>query len=65
MRLGRLTELEPDARIEGTIVASLMPGWWIVEDDQGRRFRATSPNLWRKGEWVVVQGEQILGAIDN
>ncbi len=50
-----------DQRITGQIVSSIMPGWWIVEDDQGRKYRAASSGLYRSGDRVAVVGGQIVG----
>jgi len=61
MRFSLLGPPGQSERITGTVVASLMPGWWIVEDTRGRRYRAASDALWRKGDMVAVVGGQIVG----
>lgn len=51
-----------DQRITGRIVLSILPGWWIVSDDQGRKYRAASSGMYRSGDRVAVVGGQIVGA---
>jgi len=50
----------PDQRITGEIVSSIMPGWWIVVDDRGRKYRAASTGRYRTGDRVAVVGGQII-----
>lgn len=49
-----------DQRITGRIVSSILPGWWIVADDQGRKYRAASSGMYRSGDRVAVVGGQIV-----
>ena len=56
-----LTNPLPEQRVAGRIIQALVPGWWIVQDSQGRKYRAASSELWRKGDQVVMVGGQIVG----
>ncbi len=56
-----IIEESQNGSITGQILRAIMPGWWIVQDSQGRKYRAASSELWRKGDQVVMVGGQIVG----
>ncbi len=62
MGIGLLTEPPADKRITGKIVSAVSPGWWIVEDSAGRKYRAAGSGLYRKNDRVVILAGQIVDA---
>jgi hypothetical protein len=48
-------------RITGKIIKNILPGWWVVEDPSGKRYRVASDQSWRGGTTVAVVGGQIVG----
>lgn len=61
MRVMRLQSNADQGQITGKIAKAHLAGWWIIEDSQGHYYRAASMELWRKGDQVVIQGDQIIG----
>jgi len=47
-------------RVIGEVVGSPLPDWWIIEDAQGKKYRAASINSWALGDRVVVISGQII-----
>jgi len=45
----------------GTITSAILPGWYLVRDQSGRLHRASSQEIWRKGERVTVLDGVIVG----
>lgn len=61
MRGIRLQQGDPARQVVGKIARAHLGGWWLVEDARGRVYRAASSESWRKGDQVVIMGDQILG----
>lgn len=59
---GLLRDNQPDNRITGTILSAVSPGWWIVQDQTGRKYRVAGSGLYRKNDRVSVIGGQIISA---
>lgn len=61
MRFGLLTEPPADQRIVAKILSGIAPGWWVVQDDGGHKYRVAGSGLYRKGDQVAIIGNQIIG----
>ena len=54
------SDKKEEKRTVATIIQAVMPGWWIVKDDQGRKHRVASAKHYRRGETVVIISGQIV-----
>lgn len=48
-------------KITGRIALKISPGWWIIEDEDGRRHRVSSMSEYKTGVGVVAVSGQIVG----